>query len=240
LLDSSKTMENINLSFPIKRGITYPQRDMIWVNNFQDFDSCMIQYFGENQLDIYKQWGLDGHNGLDIACLEGEDIVATHDGKVIEVSDDETAGLGIVLFSPKMRFKTLYWHNKVNMVSLGETVSQGQIIAKADNTGYSTGTHLHFGLKRTNEHGTTINHDNGFKGAIDPLPYLKDMSVDEELLKLIYQATFKRDPDSSANGYLGKDIKTVLKLLLASEENEHYSDLYMSAKAIEKFGHKQS
>jgi len=43
----------------------------------------------------------------------------------------------------------------------------------SDNTGkYTTGNHLHFGLKKCDKTGRTLDYDNGYHGAIDPKPYL--------------------------------------------------------------------
>lgn len=55
----------------------------------------------------------------------------------------------------------------------GDNVKAGQLIAYCDNTGqYTTGSHLHFGLKQLdNQNINTLSYDNGYKGAIDPSPY---------------------------------------------------------------------
>ena len=165
--------------FPLKRGIA--NGDVIWINSLEDFKNCVTQYFGENKVDFYKKLGMKGHNGLDINCLIGEDIIAPHDGEVTEVSNDDKSGLGVVVWSPTLSLKTIYWHNKRNLVKVGDRVKEGDTIAHADNTGMSTATHLHWGLKLTNEHGTTKNWDNGYFGAINPLNYL----LEDTHMKLI-------------------------------------------------------
>ena len=55
---------------------------------------------------------------------------------------------------------TLYGHNSKLVVSEGETVSKGQVIAKAGSTGYSTGPHCHFEVRVNGSH-------------TDPWKYLK-------------------------------------------------------------------
>ena len=57
------------------------------------------------------------------------------------------------------------------IVKTGQTVQAGQSIGHADNTGiYTTGDHLHFGLKELKDN-QVINHNNGYFGGIDPSPY---------------------------------------------------------------------
>lgn len=55
-------------------------------------------------------------------------------------------------------------------------ISNGDLIGYADNTGASTGDHLHFALKpcaKGEDWGTFYNvlQNNGYGGAIDPTPY---------------------------------------------------------------------
>ena len=48
----------------------------------------------------------------------------------------------------KAHAKTIYWHLiKEIPVKVGQKVQAGDVVGYADNTGFSTGDHLHFGLK---------------------------------------------------------------------------------------------
>jgi murein DD-endopeptidase MepM/ murein hydrolase activator NlpD len=75
-------------------------------------------------------------------------------------------------------FKSLYCHlNKGSFrVTPGDNVKTGDIIALADNTCMSTGSHLHFGLKpilpgRRSGSGAISNRAMDYNGAIDPALY---------------------------------------------------------------------
>ena len=149
-------------------------------------DLIFNQRFGENATDLYKKWGLKGHNGIDFFAPDGFPVYAAHDGEVVFSGEDGSAGLGVVIrtLEPKdygenkVFFKTIYWHLKVGSIKVkaGDKVTAGQLIALADNTGQSTGSHLHFGLKPTLQGEAewtwyNIEQDNGYLGSIDPEPY---------------------------------------------------------------------
>ncbi len=85
----------------------------------------------------------DYHYGIDLAVPEGTSIIAVKGGRVIEASYDNSYGY-YVLIDHGNGVKTRYAHNKRNVVSVGQTVSAGQLIALSGNTGNSSGPHLHF------------------------------------------------------------------------------------------------
>ena len=60
---------------------------------------------------------------------------------------------------------------------VGDRVKVGDLIGWADNTGVSTGDHLHYEVKPVDELGNNVLRGNGFFGAIDPLPYLQNISA---------------------------------------------------------------
>lgn len=56
---------------------------------------------------------------------------------------------------------TLYGHNSSLVVSVGQTVKQGQTIAKIGSTGYSTGNHCHFEVRVNGDHTSPWPYLNG-------------------------------------------------------------------------------
>lgn len=134
------------------------------------------QPFGANYNGFYKELGYKGHNGVDLYAPNRWIVRAAHEGEVIMVRTDRTGGKEINIVSKDGKYKTVYYHLKIFMVSVGQKVKAGDVLALADNTGkYTTGSHLHFSLKEVvkNEWGgyNTLNRDNGYNGAIDPEPY---------------------------------------------------------------------
>jgi lipoprotein NlpD len=84
------------------------------------------------------------HEGIDIANALGTPILAAAAGKVIKTGWDDW-GLGnIVKIQHADGQVTIYGHNRRILVSNGQQVTQGQIIAEMGSTGNSTAPHLHF------------------------------------------------------------------------------------------------
>jgi murein DD-endopeptidase MepM/ murein hydrolase activator NlpD len=103
------------------------------------------------------------HNGMDWGMPVGTPIVAAADGRVFAVGDNGRLQYGkYIVIKHDDNFFTLYAHLSRQSVSVGTSVTQGEIIGYSGNTGYSTGAHLHFGVYQTVEL-------KGFAGA-GPVP----------------------------------------------------------------------
>lgn len=101
-----------------------------------------------------------GHKGFDIAATEGTPVCASLGGVVIEASTGYNGGYGYkVVVDHGNGITTVYAHCSKLLVSVGQRVSTGQVIAKVGNTGRSTGPHLHFEIRVNGNY-------------VDPEPYI--------------------------------------------------------------------
>ena len=93
------------------------------------------------------------HSGIDIAADYGDPILAADSGTVVYAG--WMGGYGnAVMIDHGGGLVTLYGHNTAVLVSEGQAVDKGQVIAHAGSTGYSTGPHCHFEVRL---HGETVN-----------------------------------------------------------------------------------
>jgi murein DD-endopeptidase MepM/ murein hydrolase activator NlpD len=88
------------------------------------------------------------HSGLDIACGYGVPIYAANSGRVIKAQGGYNGGYGnITIIDHGNGTQTLYGHQSKIYVSIGETVTKGQVIGAMGSTGRSTGPHIHFEVR---------------------------------------------------------------------------------------------
>ncbi|MDR0952114.1 MAG: peptidoglycan DD-metalloendopeptidase family protein [Oscillospiraceae bacterium] len=89
------------------------------------------------------------HAGEDIGAPSGTPILAADSGTVITAnSGNYGGGYGnYVVISHGNGMTTLYAHQSAIAVSLGQSVTQGQVIGYVGSTGLSTGPHLHFEVR---------------------------------------------------------------------------------------------
>jgi LysM repeat protein len=99
-----------------------------------------------------KTQGIHGHNGVDLASSYGANILASADGEVlIAKSSGWNGGYGeYIVLKHGNGTQTLYGHLSGVLVSVGDHVTQGQVIGKMGNSGQvtgHTGIHLHFEVR---------------------------------------------------------------------------------------------
>ena len=121
------------------------------------------------------------HKGIDISIGSGSDVVAAADGyvKYVQNWDGTVTGRGgmmsygnlVIVYHPSTGTATYYAHLKDMSVSLGQQVSQYQVIGHVGSTGQSTGPHLHFELRLNAKSGqNTYGRSDGT--YVNPLDYV--------------------------------------------------------------------
>ncbi len=94
-------------------------------------------------------WGsgaVQFHNGIDIGAPGGTKIYAVDDGQVVISQDGAGACGNYTVIYHGGGIYTEYMHQSRRAVSVGQYVSQGDVIGYVGTTGNSTGNHLHFGV----------------------------------------------------------------------------------------------
>ena len=130
----------------------------VWPVRFSDH-GYVSSRFGM-RIDPVTGEGSEFHRGIDLADKLNTKIHAAASGVVIEAYDSEGYGLNI-LIDHGNGYQSRYSHCNCLLVSEGDTVSQGQVIATMGATGRVTGVHCDF---RIYWDGT----------AIDPLTVLDE------------------------------------------------------------------
>ena len=115
---------------------------------------CSLNFI--NPLNSYKYiscyFGDGGHGGTDFAAPGGTEIHAMADGVVTNATYHYSYGYYVMITHGRAddgnTYATLYAHmNSAPVVSVGQTVTQGQLLGYVGTTGNSTGNHLHLELR---------------------------------------------------------------------------------------------
>lgn len=145
----------------------------------------LTQKFAQNLIE-YK--GIKGHTGYDLACSLGTPIVAPCNGRIAEMPRDKDGyGNHIWLLEDdglNTKIAHVFGHLEgFSTPTTGQWVKQGEVIGFAGSTGYSTGSHLHWGARRlrilassehskyqrnyNGEHYEILDYENGYMGHFD-------------------------------------------------------------------------
>lgn len=152
-------------------------------------------------IKLYPALGLKGHNGVDSKCYRLEPIYhcANFEGWTRDASDlDGGFGVDVISKDPIQpckepgcnefhHVKVRYWHIAKSFLPTGTMTKMGDKVALGDNTGASSGDHVHWTPKYCTAGGSALHKDNGYYGSFDPGPeYTNKFVLDEvnDLLKV--------------------------------------------------------
>lgn len=91
------------------------------------------------------------HMGIDVPAPTGTPVFAAGEGVVLKAENVEGWG-NLVVLEHAEGFTTFYAHLDEIGVETGVKVVMGQVIGKVGNSGQSTGSHLHYEVRRNGEH----------------------------------------------------------------------------------------
>lgn len=132
---------------------------------------------------IYKQFGFSLHNGLDIALGHDKKIRAPIDGQVVKVGYQPNGGgvfFGLISkefyeFGDGKVCQVLldFLHLEKTLCVEGKDYEAGDVLAIADNTGFSSGMHTHIQARRVSWDGISIQtiDQNQANNSFDLVPY---------------------------------------------------------------------
>jgi murein DD-endopeptidase MepM/ murein hydrolase activator NlpD len=112
-------------------------------------------------------WESGYHTGVDFLVPTGTSVHAIGPGKVVAAGPGGAYGNQIVIKHSDGMYSQ-YAHLSKVRVSVGDTVSGGQVIGLSGETGNAFGPHLHFEIRTGPEYGSDVS----------PLPYLRKKGID--------------------------------------------------------------
>ncbi len=118
------------------------------------WSNLVTSYFGNRDapLGTNGSYGSTNHKGIDIAGngIAGSSVWAAGNGTVIKTGSDETGFGNYVIVALDNGYTVQYSHLAENLVSAGQTVSQGQSVGTVGSTGTATGPHIDFRIYDSN------------------------------------------------------------------------------------------
>ena len=116
----------------------------------------IISHYG-NREPVYEGLPSSWHSGIDITGEQGDSVYAANNGVVVEKTESTSYG-NYILIKHSDNLYTLYAHmSDFADVSIGTTVTSGQVIGYVGMTGAAAGPHLHFEIRTCEEYSCTVN-----------------------------------------------------------------------------------
>lgn len=134
----------------------------------------ITQLFGENFRLANGNWAyVKGHMGIDFGTPYGTVLVAPSNGIVLRAGNyNDGYGNCVQVWDQEQGIAWKMGHMAFANVKVGDRVWTGRDIGRSDNTGFSTGNHLHFEMCFVDGNGMRLNTANGYNGLVNPISYL--------------------------------------------------------------------
>lgn len=110
----------------------------------------LITCDGHNPPQGYRSlYGPLGHLGLDLRASHSQPVYCAAGGIVYKIDSSERSGLDVRIETlvNGVKYRHIYEHLLGYQHKVGNRVELGTLVGWADNTGYSSGNHLHFQLE---------------------------------------------------------------------------------------------
>ncbi|GFM38532.1 peptidase M24 [Desulfovibrio psychrotolerans] len=134
------------------------------------------------------------HHGVDYAAPTGTPVLAIGDGTVTKVASDHAAGKYVMLrHTNGYESGYLHFSSFAKGMKVGKRVRQGEVIGYVGATGYATGPHLDFRMKKN---GAYVNPTKVISPRSEPVSKKKM----EEFAKLVEAMRLKLDAETVAAG----------------------------------------
>lgn len=181
-----------------------------WYFQWPVDDQTVTQPFGVNPqhyapllpVPTYGNVGL-GHEGIDIRAPNGSNVYAAQNGIVKSITNSPSYGINVRI-DHQNGLESGYAHLQQALVTVGQHVKIGERIALADNTGASTGAHLHFFAKR--QFASTLGHTSYPSDLVDPTRWMRFPQAPGVQMRMIYSQSINI---RSAPSVSGNDIGDV-------------------------------
>lgn len=118
-------------------------------------DGRLVSLFGYRRHPLWGGYSM--HTGIDIASPYGRPIRSSDEGEVIYSGWWDGYGKAVVIDHGR-GYTTVYGHMSRFYVAAGQIVEQGQVIGLVGSTGFSTGPHLHFEIRKDGRPVNPLNY----------------------------------------------------------------------------------
>ena len=141
-LEESRAIERQLRALSGTSTVVYKNEAFIWPTSYSKVITCK---YGPRIHPVTKKQST--HTGIDIRAALDTSVYAAASGKVVTAGWNTAYG-NMVIIDHGNGITTLYGHANKLLVKVGDVVNQGDTIMRAGSTGYSTGPHLHFEVRK--------------------------------------------------------------------------------------------